>query len=74
MASMDYCKFENTNNDLERCIKSLEERDISSDIEKEYAISLLKSVCEFLQVEGIIEEYDSEKIDRIIEECKDQYE
>lgn len=72
MASMDYCKFENTYSDLVKCLGAIEDRDISSKTEKEYARRILEQVCVFLQDEGIIENYEDEKIQAIIKEYRER--
>ena len=72
MGNMSYCRFENTERDVLDCIGALEERSISSDSEKEYAESLLETVCKYLQDEGIKEDYDIGKIHKIIKECRER--
>jgi len=74
MPNMSYCRFENTSMDLNDCLNALEKRNISSDSEKRKAKKLLVNICEFLIAEEIIEEYDQDKIDQIIEECNEEEE
>ena len=74
MSNMSYCQFENTNRDLQECLKALEKRDVSSNSERRSAHRMLKSVCKFLAGEGIIEDYDISVIDDIIEECMEEKE
>jgi len=71
MANMDYCRFENTFNDLRECIKALENREISSTSEKRYAERLINEFLDFCVAESIIEELDDDKkIKEIIDECE----
>ena len=70
MANMSYCRFNNTLMDVDDCIEALIERKISSEDEKRKAKWLLKHILNFCQDEGIIEEYNSDKIEKIIKECK----
>jgi len=72
MSNMSYCKFENTDNDLQECLDALRERNISSNSEKRAANRILQTVLLFLEDEGIIENYNAGKIKKIIEECEKQ--
>lgn len=74
MPNMSYCRFHNTNIDLTDCIEALTERDISNQEEKRAAKNLLISILDFCEDEGIIKEFDLNRINGIIEECKEQEE
>lgn len=74
MSNMSYCRFHNTNIDMQDCIEALTERDISSQEEKRSAKNLLISILDFCEEEGIIEGYDQQTIEKIIEESKEQEE
>lgn len=60
--NMSYCRFYNTYEDLIECKNALADKDICSESEKVYAKLLLKA-CK-----SIIEEYNDEYIDKIIDE------
>lgn len=70
MANMSYCRFYNTLIDMRDCVEALEDRDISSSEEKSKAKTLLKLVLEFCEDEGIIEGFDTDTIEEILEECE----
>ena len=70
MANMSYCRFHNTLIDVEDCVLSLENREISSQEEKKKAKKLLKKFLEFCADEGIIEDFDEDRIDEIVNECE----
>jgi len=72
MPNMSYCRFENTLIDVNDCINALEERNISSNREKSKASKMLTSICKFLVVEGIIDNYDQDIINGLIEVCGEQ--
>ena len=70
MGNMGYCKFRNTLNDVRECINSLEGKEISSDEEKSAAKQLITEILSYCMSEEIIEEYDEEAVNGIIEDCK----
>jgi intergrase/recombinase len=72
MANMSYCRFHNTQLDLDDCIQALEDRNISSTDERSKAKTMLLNFLEFAANEGIIQEYDANVIDELIAECEDQ--
>jgi len=72
MPNMSYCRFENTLGDINDCLNALEERNIFSDSERRRASKMLNTICRFLEAEGIIENYDQNRITEIIQECKEQ--
>jgi intergrase/recombinase len=74
MSNMSYCRFENTKKDLDDCIEALEQRNIKSKIERRKAQQLLENILDFCEDEGIIEEYDSEMIERIIKQTEKENE
>ena len=51
MSNMSYCRFHNTNIDMQDCIEALTERDISSQEEKRSAKNLLISILDFCEEE-----------------------
>ncbi|MNG33659.1 hypothetical protein D3C84_1199590 [compost metagenome] len=67
---MSYCRFSNTSADVEDCIEALENRDISSNEEKRKAKRMIDGFLSYCLQEGIIDDFDPERIDEIIEECK----
>lgn len=70
MANMSYCRFHNTNLDMQDCIGALEERSIESDEEKANATAMLKDTLDFLEREGVISGYDEEVLQAIIDQCE----
>ena len=72
MSNMSYCKFENTDKDLQECLDSLRERNISSNSEKRAANRILATILLFLEDEGIIESHNVGRVKEIIEECEKQ--
>jgi hypothetical protein len=78
---MSYCRFENTLIDLQDCISALENRDITSNRERNNAKELLKKMAEFLVNEDLINLDEDEclqinyaGINEFIEECKNEEE
>ena len=69
MGNMGYCKFRNTVNDVRDCIKALEDREISSNEEKSAAKKLISEILDLCVSEEIIESYDKEAVEGIIEDC-----
>lgn len=67
MGNMSYCRFRNTEEDLEDCLDALSNREISSEEEKRSARRMLRKIINFLDQEGITEDIDVEKI---ISECE----
>jgi len=72
MSNMSYCKFENTRSDLKDCIHTLENRNISSERERRHVIGMLKEILDFCINESIIENFDFDKINEVVTECKEQ--
>lgn len=77
MPNMSYCRFENTLIDLQDCISALENRDITSNREKNNAKTLLRNMAEFLVNEDLINldedeclQINYEGIDEMINECE----
>lgn len=70
MSNMNYCRFHNTQIDIQECIEALIDREISSNEEKRAAKNMLINFLDFCIDEEIIEEYDEEKIKEIINECE----
>lgn len=70
MANMSYCRFENTKSDLKDCINALENREINSEEEKVNARRMIINFLDFCLNEGIIEDFEGERIQQIISECK----
>jgi hypothetical protein len=63
--------------DLSDCLEALDNRNISSESEKNKAKKMLQMIAEYLINENIINdegEVDYDRIDEIIEECGDNEE
>lgn len=72
MSNMSYCRFHNTRIDMQECIEDLTDREISSDEEKRAAKNIITEFLDFCVDEGIIEEYNEDKINSIINESKEK--
>jgi len=70
MANMEYCRFRNTLEDLKDCLSVLETREkICITEEKTAARHLLEEFLGFARREGLLNDYDKNLINTIIEEC-----
>ena len=67
MGNMSYCRFQNTKSDVYDCINALEENKISSEEEKEAAKRMFKSILKYCENEEIIDGYDEEHLNNIID-------
>ena len=72
--NMNYCKFENTENDIEICIDALQERESISHSETRAAKRMFANIISFLVDEEIIKDKDAAifEINKIIEECDEE--
>lgn len=70
MANMGYCRFSNTLKDLNDCLDAIDNRDIKSIEERDCAKTMIKAFLEFLENEEIIDGFDTEQIDSLIDECE----
>ena len=64
MANMSYCRFHNTRLDMMDCLDALREAEdghetISED-EIIYCVSMFDSIIDYLDEQGIIEDFDSD--------------
>lgn len=78
MANMSYCRFANTRIDVEDCIETLREAEwgeerISED-EIGYCRMMFDTIIDYLDEEGLIDEFDWDKYSRwkekLIEFCE----
>lgn len=69
MASMSYCKFENTSNDMSQCIDGLWDEDLSSNYERRARIRLIKQCAEMLEAIGV--DIDGEQLENGIAQIKE---
>ena len=67
MSNMSYCRFNNTNIDLEDCIEAIENQDIQSETEASIAKSMFRKFLDLCESEGIINEYSEDMIDDLID-------
>jgi hypothetical protein len=74
MSNMNYCRFRNTETDVCDCLNALEEREYTSEEERKSARRLLLNVLGFCSNEGIIEGFYIERIDKMLDKCKDERE
>ena len=57
MATMSYCRFENTYHDLRDCLNALQEYDELSESEQKYCKMLIKVAKQIIQFEDTDPEY-----------------
>lgn len=74
MSNMSYCRFHNTRIDLKDCLEALRHGSIESKEELRNAISMFEMFLEFCKYEGIIEEFDEEAIQEILERALEEEE
>ena len=67
MANMSYCRFHNTNIDLEDCLEALRDGKELSEDEHRACGNLFRNFIDFCCEEGIIEDDDGELDDRLEE-------
>ena len=67
MVNMSYCRFQNTAIALDECIDSLNDENVLSVTEKRYCKSLFQTFLNFCVEEGIVEDEDGERDDRLKE-------
>lgn len=78
MANMTYCRFANTRTDVEDCIDTLREAEWSeeriSEDEIGYCRMMFDNIIDYLDEEGLINEFDWDKYSRwkekLIEFCE----
>ena len=78
MANMSYCRFANTRIDVEDCIETLREAEWSeeriSEDEIGYCRMMFDNIIDYLDEEGLINEFDWDKYSRwkekLIEFCE----
>ena len=62
MANMSYCRFRNTNIDMEDCIDALKEIEYDdeeiSEEEAESCVEMFDSIIEYLDGEGLLKNFD----------------
>lgn len=67
MSNMSYCRFNNTDLDLDDCLEAIENQAIESKSEASTAKSMFKKFLDFCESEGIIDEYNEEVIEELID-------
>ena len=63
MANMSYCRFHNTRIDMDDCIEALkrlewDDEETISEEEAKYCTWMFDSIIEYLDDEGLLEEFD----------------
>lgn len=72
---MDYCKFENTNNDMQACLWALAEGRKTSERECEKAEHMFEKILYTMMDLGIIDDFDGDLLhDYCYEMNDDEYE
>lgn len=78
MANMSYCRFANTRIDVEDCIETLREAEWSeeriSEDEIGYCRMMFDTIIDYLDEEGLIDEFDWDKYSRWKEKLVEFYE
>lgn len=72
MASMSYCRFRNTEIEIDNCIEALEDRKIYSEEEKTTARRVLKKILNFCKSECIIDGFNMDQVTAMIDDCKEE--
>jgi hypothetical protein len=70
MGNMSYCRFENTFGDVLDCLDALRDRNVLSKSELENAGNMLMAIIEFLQEEEIIDRYNNDALENLLDECE----
>lgn len=70
MSNMSYCRFQNTSDDLAECLDALEQQKHLSGEEYYAAVGMFKSFLEFCQDEGIIEDFDTDRLKEYLGELR----
>jgi hypothetical protein len=69
MGNMSYCRFRNTEKDMDDCLDALRSDEISSDAENSAGKRMLKSVLEFCKDNGIIDDFDVDAVDSVVDDA-----
>lgn len=67
MANMSYCRFQNTRLDLMDCLEAIDNGEELSSEEYRAAVSMFKSVLEFLYDNNVVLEYDADNLESMLE-------
>jgi hypothetical protein len=70
MSNMSYCRFENTNSDVEDCFDAINNGVISSKSERKFAKEILRNMVAFLEENDIVDSHENTllRINEIIDE------
>lgn len=68
--NMDYCRFNNTRMALDECIESMENNEVSSYSELDEAERMLNNMLDFLMDNDIVEDFDNESLELVIDEMR----
>lgn len=72
--NMDYCKFENTSNDMNACLWAFEEGQKTSERECEKAEYMFERILGTMMDLGIIDDYDSDLLHDFCQEMNENNE
>lgn len=72
MANMDYCKFNNTLDDMRQCLMAFEEGRKTSDYECQKAEMLFEEILGTMMDLGIIDEYDGDLLNEFCQEMNEE--
>lgn len=71
MSNMSYCRFHNTLTDLKDCLKAISYQTIESKSENMDAKRMFETFLEFCERDGIIEGFDMEAVNLLIDGAMD---
>lgn len=69
MSNMSHCRFNNTQIDLEECLNAIEEQKIESLYEANKAKRMFEQFLGYCQDQGIIDGYDEDIVNEIIDDA-----
>ena len=71
---MSYCRFHNTNIDLDDCLNALLEDSGIGDSERKCGIDLFENFLNFCVESNVIDDYDSNRVESLFEEMANRKE
>ncbi len=72
MANMSYCRFHNTHIDLRDCLNAIDDREQTSEHEREEARNMFEYFLGYCCDLGIIDDYDLKPLDTALEEMEEK--
>lgn len=69
MSNMAHCRFHNTKIDIQDCLDAVHNQDIPSNSELNSAKSMFENVLTFLQDNGVIDEFNEDALNEMLDEA-----